>query len=273
MGLDVYLSRFEDQADTERRETKYNEETSRLWKELCGEAKYEEIPKDKLDEYRRRSKEIAAQLELNDYGGDDLKKQKVELPSKKYPEHYFKIGYFRSSYNEGGINRVLSQRIGRDLGDIVVDLEDPENGHEGDFLVDWTATRERAQAAHDELKAKIEAEGALRVLTLSDVLKGTAESAEDAMQLYREQAATVKDRPADFVKEPLTVRAVIHGKPGSSLLSRMLPGIGPETYLVCDDPKGLAWYLQALEIVVETCDYVLALPESEQAKHRLYWSS
>jgi hypothetical protein len=33
----------------------------------------------------------------------------VEEPSAKYPEHYFKIGYFRSEYHENGINDVLDR--------------------------------------------------------------------------------------------------------------------------------------------------------------------
>ena len=33
----------------------------------------------------------------------------VSIDSTRHPEHFFKIGYWRSSYNDGGINAVLRQ--------------------------------------------------------------------------------------------------------------------------------------------------------------------
>jgi hypothetical protein len=41
--------------------------------------------------------------------------ENIQQNSKKYPTHYFKVGYFRSSYNEWGLNRVLTKTIGKDL--------------------------------------------------------------------------------------------------------------------------------------------------------------
>lgn len=57
---------------------------------------------------------------MNKYGvfDDNDFLSSVNMPSKKYPNHYFRIGYFRSSYNSSGINYVLRDRLGIDLYDI-----------------------------------------------------------------------------------------------------------------------------------------------------------
>lgn len=38
---------------------------------------------------------------------DHSPEEKIEIDSKVYPDHLFKVGYLRSSYNGGGIERVL----------------------------------------------------------------------------------------------------------------------------------------------------------------------
>lgn len=59
-------------------------------------------------------------------------------PSKRHPENYFKIGYFRSSYNEGGINNVLDLL---DLPDLY-DIFEVEDSHEYYQKIDWGRAKE-----------------------------------------------------------------------------------------------------------------------------------
>lgn len=47
---------------------------------------------------------------LDKCGEDEAFKEQIPADSKLYPEHLFKIGYFRSSYNGSGINLILLLR-------------------------------------------------------------------------------------------------------------------------------------------------------------------
>jgi hypothetical protein len=53
-----------------------------------------------------------------------------------------------------------------------------------------------------------------------------------------------------------------------------IAGIGfgnrPTTYLVYDNEGGFDWYVQALEVVIETCEWVLG--QGDPGNYRLVWS-
>src|SRR6476619_807072 len=111
MGLDVYLYRYERPAEEiEAEEAEYEAESERIWTEVGGSRKYEELTEAERDEASRRTKAVAAARGLGDWGSHPAR-VKIEQPSAKYPDHYFKVGYFRSSYNASGIDHILSDRI------------------------------------------------------------------------------------------------------------------------------------------------------------------
>ena len=95
MGLDVYLYKYEDFEKVIFAEDEYERLSGEAWR--FGGKKYEELTDDEKDYARERDKVFMLSLGLVGYGESPLK-QEVELPSSKYPDHYFKIGYFRSSY-------------------------------------------------------------------------------------------------------------------------------------------------------------------------------
>src|SRR5882724_7093236 len=91
VGLDVYLRKYDDFADTQKREKAYEKRTEPLYADGNG----------LTDEQRKAKREaIAAELQLDEWGTDKALVHEVSSNSAKYPEHYFKIGYFRSSYND-----------------------------------------------------------------------------------------------------------------------------------------------------------------------------
>jgi hypothetical protein len=65
--------------------------------------------------------------------------------------------------------------------------------------------------------------------------------------------------------EPLKVRAIMMGTKKGWASNHE-----PAAYLVYES-DGLEWYAQALDIVVETCEWVIAQPDREALY--LHWSS
>lgn len=192
----------------------------------------------------------------------------IELDSKKYPEHLFKIGYFRSSYNEGGVNSYL-QRYGLKNLYEVFGVGDKDS----DPAIDWEESKKRIVELLSEFKQKIErGEFSIDCMFVSkNILDRSVPSVkceEDAIKVYQEQTksetpfewySNIKGR---FFRENLpTVLAVI---PGYGFLST--EGV----YLIYKCKDRYKWYLEALEIVEETIDYVLS--QEDHDKYRLSWS-
>jgi hypothetical protein len=270
MGLDVYLYRYENREDTERREAEYERLSEKVWDEVAPGVEYEARTEAQKDEGWRRKEAVAATLGLGKWGDDETGKVCIENPSAKYPDHYFKVGYFRSSYNASGIDHILRDRIGVDLSDIM------GAGDDYVFQPDWTASRDRATQALADFRAYIAANGAYRVMRVEKMGGGGPKSEQDALALFLKEASRYGDtaphpdfdwygnRNGEFGLTPLKVRGVMQGD----------GYFGPATYIVYEsDTDDFDFYTQALEIVIETCDYVLALPEDERAKHYLHWSA
>ena len=258
MGLDVYLYQYDDFAATQAAERESEMFGESLWKGL----KYESTPEAQKDAIRAKSAAHAATLGLDEWGDDKTRKRKVKIDSAKYPEHMFKIGYFRSSYNSGGINAVTRDLVGMDLHDIFAP--------NGEYILtpDWVAAREIAVAFHRKLSNAPK----LRCETISanpfgPAAKMTASQAISATE-------TERSRPSPFGEDGYS-NGVGHfyGK-GLSIVAA-IPGVDSfigrnrdVVHLVYED--SLEWYLQAAEIVIETIDYVLTRPDI--ASYRLHWS-
>lgn len=261
MGLDVYLYRYEDQAATAALEKSYETETEPLWA-------------DGVSKSTRDKKLAAIQKRLGlDGDGGDPRKREIEIPSKHHPDHHFKIGYFRSSYNSGGIDRILREHLHTSLGDIM--------GYNDDdycFLPDWKASRGRANAALADLRDmdKNTTHHAFEIDVFSifgdsPTVSDAAEATKIAKKEMGELGSFGDWSSKQGLFMPRTKPQVVAFIPGmKELLGKKIPTV----FAVTEAKPGeiYDWYVKALEIVVETCDYVLALPEPEHAKHWLHWS-
>jgi hypothetical protein len=212
---------------------------------------------------------------LDEYDGSEQpNEEEVEIPSEKYPEHYWKIGYFRSSYNSSGINHILDDRIGESLYSIC--------GAGDDYIVtpDWQTMKENGRKARERFLEWIE-QGSYGIMDFNAVpIREDAiiSSAEEAMKLFRERigrdrahkglSGGYSDAWGDWflegeVTNAIPVRAFIKG---FDVLRR------PCIYAVYEVPKeNWTSYVQSLEILEETCDYVLSQPDPEN--YVLHWSS
>lgn len=262
MGLDIYLYRYEDFNDTQKRETEYSEKTEGLWTK-----KYEETPEEEKVQIRKQEKEIAQSLALDEYGSDTVKKECIEIPSLKYPEHYFKIGYFRSSYNAGGIQRILRNLGIKDLN-YIFSYED-----EYEFQPNWDKALNRVSVVIEKLKQiggyraekfgynefngfpsthPIKSEEDAMIAFLNEIKRDTNSEA------YSNKSGTF------YRKEPLKVLAIIEGVDKRFFAEEYLPCV----YVITENDN--EWYVQALEIVKETIEYVLSKEDKE--KYYLHWS-
>lgn len=272
MGLDIYLNRYDNYEDTTSREKKYEDFSEKIWKAPEKEyGDYDKIPEEKKEEIRKKLEEYANSLGLDNWGSDKAKVERIEMDHPEYKDHYFKIGYFRSSYNEGGINRILNN-----FGLMTLDEIFNHKGEEYHFQPDWEASKKRAQETLEEFKKK----GNYRVEAMypNTYSKEFPTTQEEALAIYLEETKQHEENRAKnpnaeaynyssgkgsfYPAEPLKVLAVIPGT------NKYIFNERPCLFVIKEGDND--WYMKALEIIIATCDYVLGQENINQ--YYLHWS-
>ena len=147
MGLDIYLYRYENFEETRRKEDLHSEYYDKLWEE-AGE--YDSLSEEQKEGIRRKCKEYAISLGLDKDGTDSQNRQRTENDHPDYPDHYFKIGYFRSSYNESGIERILKNMELPTMHDIF------DNNDRDEYYVqpNWEKALQKVESVIEEFSKK-----------------------------------------------------------------------------------------------------------------------
>lgn len=260
MGLDVYLYRYENFEDTMSREAKFDKFSEDMWNE-AGD--WNLLTNERKNEIKEIISNYARKYKLNEDGEDTINKQEIELDSKLYPDMYFKIGYFRSSYNPGGINNVLRNY---NLPDLYVIFEN----HSEEYIQkpNWHVALDNINDVIDKF-SKVKP---YRVTEVSQLfLDGQVKSERDAYNVFiteldkskeYERSFNYSNKFGDFyLEEPIEVVALIPGTK-STFTER------PCTYVVTKTDN--TNYMKSLEIVRETINYVLA--QKDINKYYLKWS-
>lgn len=268
MGLDVFLYHYENLEEAQRLEAQYQRESDQIWEQIKVERKYEELSEDEKKQASALCDRAAKKFNLDKYGS--VKNcEKIELPSQLHPQHYFKIGYFRSSYNEGGFNSVTSNAGLPDLYNIFPEASIDKY----EIVPDWIEARKRCRFALNKFRDFLKSDTAKYHVTFCHHIS-KVESAKKALEVFAKELGEKKKAGSQlhpysnkdgnfYLKDPLKVRAVIPGKTASG----MFEGV----YLIYDDEdNSYDWYFQALEIVNETIEYVLAHPRA--GTYALHWS-
>ena len=258
MGLDIYLYKYQDFEKTQRLEKEYEEFSEKLWEGL----EYDSLSQEKKDELREKEKEFAESLGLDQWGSDKEGHSSVERAHPDYPDHYFRIGYFRSSYNGGGIERILRNLELPTLYDIF-----QKDDEEYAFQPNWQEALTRVTDVIEKFKEK----GAYRVHSVSANIFSESEIKSEAQALAAFMTEVNRENPLSsnysckagefYMTEPLKVLAMI---PGKSKILRETDCV----YVVTESDN--TWYIQALEIVKATCEYALAQADINQ--YYLHWS-
>jgi hypothetical protein len=258
MGLDIYLYKYHDFEKTQRLEKEYEEFSEKLWE---GH-EYDTMAQEVKDALRAKEKEFANSLGLDEWGSDKTDAERIEQPHPDYPDHYFRIGYFRSSYNSGGIERIL-RNLGLPTMHDIFQKEDEEYA----FQPDWQDALTRVTEIIGLFKEK----GAYRVHTVSanmfsepDIKSESAALSAFMDEISREHKfeSNYSNKTGEFyMTEPLKVLAIM---PGKSTLFRERDCV----YVVTESDN--SWYEHALLIIKATCEHVLAQDDKE--KYYLHWS-
>lgn len=289
MGLDVYLYYAKDFDKFQELESLLEDSQDKCWERaaetLVVKDWHDAERKGLLEDYRMLSKEYQKEtlpplgFEVRDSPYERWsipeefdRKDLSSLPSVKYPDHnLFKLGYWRSSYNGSGIDSVLRNSIGVDLYSIV-----SGSGREDDGYYkrpDWNRAMERAKEILSLYRSHVEENGFYRVTEMSpnhfaqgkDLVSDESAALKRFLETKKEEhsfGSFSKLGGHYFFDSPLKVRGVFFGK-------NMFGNIA--AYLVYETEENLDdWYLQALEIVVETCEYVISQPDPQN--YFLGWS-
>lgn len=260
MGLDIYLYKYENFEETIRKERLHEEFNEKLYEGLI----YSEISEEQKEELREKAKSHAKSLGLDEWGSDEEGKKRVERNHEKYPDHYFNLGYFRSSYNGSGIERILRNMDLPTLSDVF----QHEEG-EYHFRPNWEKSLERINSLIEKFSEK----GAYRVQSVSENIFGgpTIGSEKDALSVFLKEIERSKGEGSPqsyinskgefYLEEPLKVIGMI---PGTNNLFGNMKCV----YIVTESDN--TWYLQALEIVRDTIQFVL--DQEDKEKYYLHWS-
>lgn len=268
MGLDIYLKYSKDRENALKNEAAAEAEVDALWS--ASDKRYEDYTDEEKESIRTRSSEIRKSYGLDEWGSSGLIEE-ISEPSKLDPEHYFKLGYFRSSYNAGGINSVMKRASCPDLYDIFQPDEDAYR-----FTPDWQEALTRCRAAIAQYSEFVNSDaGRYQVIHCSDLGVGGAQDEADALRIFmdnktkngdRTDFASYSNRDGHFFLEGRTVRAVIRNDSRG--------WIAGGVYIVTDKEQVEGkedWYLTALRIVEETIEHVLAQADPEN--YFLTWSA
>lgn len=284
MGLDVYLYRCKNLEAAEEYNERQSEAHSKIYdsvRESLGLRGEDRMPQEIYNERVHKAQET---WDAENPAPADAEEVQVEIDSPTYPKHYFKIGYLRSSYNDGGINSVLSASIGKDLGTVF--------GYDGEykFRPDWKASLERAREIKAEYQAFLDKHGALKAMEVGpNPFIGPGELPKDKKGvleafLRTQEQQKLFERPSDvkdkanwfsnrdghyFLNVPIKVLGAISGVDWSGRPTTFL--VYRDEALDSEDSNGKNWYLAALDITIETIEYVLAQPD--QADYLFHWSS
>lgn len=303
MGLDINLYWYKDLKATQEREAKYEERSREIFDEIDKRkvrGRNERWSDAEYAEEKKRYAELAAALGMQDvedaknyiYLGDDLpsNKKRIAFRSVRHPEEdLFKIGYFRSSYNAGGINTVVPNAIGGEgLHDIF-----PREEEDYTFCPEWEESLKLATKMRDAYMAHLKKSGPIRVtsinpLSLNDpAQENKIHSERDALKVFMDALAKkkkedkqTKGKPdpsgfsesfsnlhGDFFlgKEPMKVRAILHGKGEINQKVGVYFVYEVTEKKVENDP-----YVISLDVVVETCEWVLT--QKDPQNYYLHWS-
>lgn len=247
-------------------EKKYELESKKIWDSMGKN--YDQMTKEQKEEASKKTEQLALKMNLGKYG-EAKDKITIEKNSKRYPKHYFKIGYFRSSYNDGGINSVLN-RLG--LGDLYY-IFDRERSDEYCFKPDWEESLKRVNFTIVKLKDIMKNKNYdISCVSADSFSTGSnPENEFQALKVFEEQKKShakssmgnYSCREGEFyMKTPKKVLALIKGK---DLFKK------PAIYVVYENKGGLKWYLQALEIVLEAIEYVIK--QKDRDDYYFSWSA
>lgn len=280
MGLDAYLYHSNNWEKSLKTEQEIEELDRRVWDNCKGDDSH--MTDDAFRDYKRTLLEEAEKQGFivirtpSEDGADtndtsfiiDTGITEYTKDSELYPEHLFKIGYFRSSYNDAGFNNVMRSMGFPDLYDVFKTLSDVDDTSYK--VIDWKAARACIDLAIKKMTSTFPT--GLWFLDLNRVSyygKGGKEvpSAAEALSITEKELESSLSK-----KTPFSSYANANGEFYTKGLQTVaIVGRRWLVYKLDETDGGIDWYLKAAKIVKETIDFVLGQPDPQN--WRLYWSA
>lgn len=275
MGLDVYLKRCDNLADAQARQSEAEEFSEAQWNATGKE--YSELTEDEKNAVRAVVKAKYEELGLDEYGGA-TNIETIELDSVTDPEHMFKIGYLRSSYNSGGINSVLERAGIPTLYDIF------EPGDDYYATPDWEAALVKCEDAIQKFRDNFDDPmGRFDVMRITGPIAEGCKDENAALALFKEEYSKYQDRIAKAQSEYEKYSSFsnrdgeyfMEGVKAFAFIPNSGWGKGFHVVYEKERPQSVNedWYFKALLITKETIAYVLSRPVDEQQEYFLGWSA
>ena len=274
MGLDVYLYKCPDIKYAAAMEEAYEAELSKIYDEW-GKIDDKGTPtKEQEEEFN--NKRAAAREKYGIDGYSHKSRIQIHLDSKTEPEHLFKIGYMRSSYNSNGINRIADVFDLPDLYSIFeVDNDEYYQEHDWDTIyVNIKQAIEKWQAHVDGPWGKYGVHQFRPSWRPDDGVGSEHEALERFNIEYLSKKEEIdKDdwkksgwcsSHGEFYPQPLKVVAMISRVWDSTKPSNYHNW--PNTFVVYerDDTSVMDWYVTALKIVQEMIEWILEQEDKDQ---------
>lgn len=273
MGLDVYLYRCARRAEVKQLEDLWKRHPISRYNRNEGNPPPEDVTAD----YHAQSDEVEArfQKQIDALGGVQCFDK---TPTRCHPDHMFQVGYWRSSYNAGGINHYLADRGVPGLYEIAGPGTD-----DYEFAPDWEAGLVRATAALAALRDWQARNGGFLVseIRANRFSPPTITSSGEAMARFIEEREkwtkgdgvpgfdVYNSRDGVFWQNENSRGRIVAAIHGTSVLRY------PCVYLIFEarNDDDAQWYEHALECVVETFQYVLSFPPEQRRDFYFHWSS
>lgn len=247
MGLDVYLNRVDNYGLMLKVEQRAEQELQKIYDEYPD---YSDMTQDEKEEAREKTRDLYARMGLDEDWGEYLGKESIRIPSEKYPDHLFDVGYFRSSYNQSGFNNICRMLGVPDLYEVF----DPGDTYTP--IPEWDKSLGVARKGLKMLQ-EINSDVSYRVISAASykTVKASPSTEREALNVFKknleEKTRWTSYRSSDglFFLDGVKVVAAIEG---STILGDACQ------YLIEETPPG-KWdsYVQAYEVVIETIEYVL----------------
>lgn len=283
MGLDVSLYKCPNRKYAESMEKAYEaalDQAYAEWDELCKAGPPSQAAEDEFNKKRLALKD---KFEIDGYYHKSV--ERIHFDSKTEPEHLFKIGYMRSSYNGAGINAVAHVFGLPDLYEIFeIDNDEYYQEHDWDTIYQNVKDAVEKWQAHADSPAgkyyvhQFRPSFSNKLGPGDTLIPEGVTSEHEAIERLNEQYLKKKEeidkdewrmsgwscRDGEFYPKPLKVAAIIAGAwdPTKTLYFRNMP----TTYLVCEreDESTIQWYVTALRIVQEMVEWILGHSDKDQ---------
>lgn len=293
MGLDVYMyelgegvSREEFEAARKAHEEaeesfweKWDENWSEEEKERRMAEHKETCPPDPEGEYLGYNQQAGS----SEYDHSRALAKSIEIAHPDFPDQYNKIGYWRSSYNSGGINSVLARMGLPDLYYIAFGEDADQDGYV--LFLDWAKVKERAEEVlklYDKAKERVGGVDVMEVRARSlrpDL--GEPHNENEALEMFlteREKydpdaqggpfdMSAYSNAAGEWFHKGIEVLAFIPGKSKFGI-------VGNESVYVVYRPKSGDeegdWYRDTLEIVRDTAQHAL---DNGPERFYVHWSA